>query len=136
MKHEVSMHVALGLRLTALGVKKLEIALQRYESFLNKMQSSPPKMWEKRVWREDQERDPRGSIESPQCDFGRVGGQIFFLSLSPPCCLKQELREPVSKSPTGVTKVFEQTVLRGHSGDLVRGMEITCPALNATACKT
>ena len=107
MKHEVSMHVALGLRLTALGVKNHEIALQRYESFLNKKQSSPPNMCEKRVWRDDQERDLRGSVESPQCVFGRVGGQVFFLSLSPPCCLGQELRKPVSNSPRGVTKVFE-----------------------------
>ena len=70
-------------------------------------------MCEKRVWRDDQERDLRGSVESAQCVFGRVGGQVFFLSLSPPCCLGQELRKPVSKSPTGVTKVFE------HNGTLL-----------------
>ena len=47
MKHEVSMHVGLGLRLIGLHGKNDEIALQRYESFLNNKPFSPPKMCEK-----------------------------------------------------------------------------------------
>ena len=112
MKHEVSMHVALGLRLTALGVKNHEIALQRYESFLNKKQSSPPNMCEKRVWRDDQERDLRGSVESPQCVFGRVGGQVFFCRCLRHVVWGRSFASQCQIPPEALRKFLNITVLR------------------------
>ena len=79
------MRVALGFRLTALGVKNHEIALQRYESFLNKKHFSPPTKSEKHVWRDDQERDLRSNVGSPpppMCFLSLWWSSLVFVVVS------------------------------------------------------
>ena len=107
------MYVARGLRLTAQGVKNHGIALQRYESFLNKKHFSPPTMSEKHVWRDDQERDLRSNVGSPP--------NVFPVALVVKSCFCRCLRHVVwgrsfasqcQIPPEALRKFLNITVLR------------------------